>query len=306
MADVMPTAIITESSITVVVDGNTRAVNDSHPNYMQLREAAINQEWDRVPDLLDVVSAVKNYMTVSAHGKVEVSSEYGRLVVKYDGAPVTNFLSRRIIAMMNEGANAQALINFFENVKMNPSKRAADDLYEFIEKGNIPITPDGYILAYKNVRRDFTDIHSGTFDNSVGSIVEIARNEVDEDPDRTCSYGLHFCSQDYLPNFSNSDGHTVIVKVHPRDVVAFPRDYNNTKARCCRYEVVSIHTKGMDVPAFTKAVEETDDFTEIGKIVTSEEAMKIFNCSRSALRKRCRRASSARWAGAGKVEILSV
>jgi hypothetical protein len=66
------------------------------------------------------------------------------------------------------------------------------------------------------------------------------RNGVDEDKERTCSYGLHFCSIKYLPHFSDSDGgKTMIVKINPKDVVAIPADYNNTKGRTCRYEVVA-------------------------------------------------------------------
>jgi len=31
----------------------------------------------------------------------------------------------------------------------------------------------------------------------------------------------------------------MIVKINPKDVVAIPADYNNTKGRTCRYEVVA-------------------------------------------------------------------
>ena len=69
------------------------------------------------------------------------------------------------------------------------------------------------------------------------------RNQVDEDKDRTCSYGLHFCSIAYLPHFLDSkDGKTMILKINPKDVVAIPADYNNTKGRTCRYEVVGEYT----------------------------------------------------------------
>ena len=95
-------------------------------------------------------------------------------------------------------------------------------------------------LAFKNVRNDYRDIHSGNFDNSIGQVCEMPRNGVDEDKDRTCSAGLHFCSIEYLPHFSDSNGgHTMIVKINPRDVVAIPADYNNTKGRTCKYEVVA-------------------------------------------------------------------
>jgi len=32
----------------------------------------------------------------------------------------------------------------------------------------------------------------------------------------------------------------VLVKVNPKDVVSVPVDYNNTKMRVCRYEVISV------------------------------------------------------------------
>ena len=92
-------------------------------------------------------------------------------------------------------------------------------------------------MAYKAVRSDFKDIHSGTFDNSVGQTVSMPRNAVDDDKNRTCSAGLHFCSFEYLPHFAHANGHVVLVKINPRDVVAIPADYNDTKGRTCRYEV---------------------------------------------------------------------
>ena len=84
------------------------------------------------------------------------------------------------------------------------------------------------------------DIHSGSFDNSVGRICEMPRNRVCDDKDQTCSAGLHFCSISYLPSFSDRDGgKTMILKINPADVVSIPSDYNNTKGRCCKYIVVA-------------------------------------------------------------------
>jgi hypothetical protein len=89
--------------------------------------------------------------------------------------------------------------------------------------------------------------------NSVGEIVEMERNEVDDNKDRTCSTGLHFCSQDYLNHFGGE--RVVIVKINPRDVVSIPSDYNDSKGRACRYEVVG--ELGVDPDeAFDKPVQE--------------------------------------------------
>jgi hypothetical protein len=95
-------------------------------------------------------------------------------------------------------------------------------------------------------------------DNSVGMIVEMERNEVDDNKDQTCSTGLHFCSQDYLPHFgSGSDSRVVIVKINPSDVVSIPSDYNNAKGRACRYVVVGeIGNEGDKIDnAFSKPVQ---------------------------------------------------
>lgn len=85
------------------------------------------------------------------------------------------------------------------------------------------------------------DIHSGTFDNSPGKIVEMPREEVDSDVNQTCSRGLHACADSYLGEFyAKSSGYKVIVvKINPKDVCAVPADYNFSKMRTCRYEVLS-------------------------------------------------------------------
>ena len=145
-------------------------------------------------------------------------------------------MSRRMVQMLQEGFSIEPLVNFMDNLMQNPSHRSVNELYGFLEKNNLPITPDGHFLAYKRVRDNYFDVHSGTMDNSVGKIVEMPRNEVDDNANNTCSSGLHFCSQEYLTSFGGD--RTVIVKINPRDVVSIPNDYNNSKGRACRYEVI--------------------------------------------------------------------
>jgi len=117
----------------------------------------------------------------------------------------------------------------------------------------MPITPDGHFLAYKKVRANYKDVHSGTMDNSVGQIVEMERHEVDDNKDVTCSTGLHFCGMSYLSCFGGD--RTVIVKINPADVVAIPSDYNDAKGRACRYEVIGeLNVNPQD--AFTAPVQD--------------------------------------------------
>jgi hypothetical protein len=158
--------------------------------------------------------------------------------VCFNGNEIDNSLTKRIVQLANEGRPIAPLVNFLRNLLDNPSFRAIQDLYTFLEYGGMPLTPDGHFLAYKAIAANWKDIHSGTFDNSIGATVQMARNQVDEDPTRTCSAGLHVCSYAYLDSYAHADGHIVVVKINPADVVAIPTDYNNTKMRVSRYVVV--------------------------------------------------------------------
>jgi hypothetical protein len=141
-----------------------------------------------------------------------------------------------------------------ENLMQNPSYRSVNELYGFLEANNLSITPDGHFLAYKKVRENYTDVHSGKFDNSVGKVCEMERNLVDDNKDNTCSFGLHFCSEGYLKHFGGD--RIMIVKINPRDVVSIPTDYNNSKGRTCRYEVVGeVGLDASDATEFTKPVQ---------------------------------------------------
>src|SRR6185312_12388473 len=100
-------------------------------------------------------------------------------------------LADRILAHEAEGLPIEPLCAFAENLMLNPSNRSVRQLFAFLEANKHPLTDDGCFVAYRAVRPDFRDKHSGTFDNSPGAVCELPRNAVDEDPDRTCSHGLH-------------------------------------------------------------------------------------------------------------------
>jgi hypothetical protein len=222
--------------ISAIINGSVYSVDTDHKNYQNILQSVREQDWDKFLDLVDLTRKVRDYIHNS---DIEIKDG----VIVFNGEVVHNTLTKRVIDFMQQDLPFKPLLNFLGNLMENPSKRAVDELYDFLEVGELPITEDGHFLAFKNVRSTFMDIHSNSFNNAVGSICQMKRNQVDEDKDRTCSYGLHFCSISYLPNFLDSDGgKTMIVKINPRDVVAIPADYNNTKGRTCRYEVVGEYT----------------------------------------------------------------
>lgn len=222
--------------ISAVINGKPYSVESDHPKYSDILDAVRARDWDNFVHLTDITSKVKQYI----NGDFDIVDG----VVHYKDEAIHNTLTSRIVSFMQKDLPFEPLVNFLGNLMQNPSKRAVDELYNFLEVGELPITEDGHFLAFKNVRSNYKDIHSGTFDNSVGSICEMPRNRVCDDRELTCSDGLHFCSINYLPNFTDCNGgKTVIVKINPKDVVSIPADYNNTKGRCCRYEVVAEYTE---------------------------------------------------------------
>lgn len=150
-------------------------------------------------------------------------------------------ITARVIKMSEQGFDPQPMINFISNLYSNPSKIAVDELFLFIEQSELPITEDGCFIAYKIVRNDYLDIYTGTMDNSVGNVLAMPRNMVDDNRNNTCSQGLHFCSRNYLRHYgsgSRSADRCLLVKINPMDVVSIPSDYNNAKGRTWTYEVV--------------------------------------------------------------------
>lgn len=223
-------------SLQMVLAGKPYAVAKDDKHYAAVSE--VIKRGGTEQEVLDILEAEKRKLTEAVSVAPDITVK-GGCKVFYKDSPVGGVLEERMLTMLDEGFSLIPMSRFLANLQNNPSKRVVDQLYEFLEKGKNPLTEDGCFLAYKAVRGDFKDIHSGTFDNSIGKVIEMPRNRVDEDPDRTCSQGLHVCSFDYLPYFSHAGGHVVVCKVNPADVVAIPRDYKNTKMRVCRYEVVS-------------------------------------------------------------------
>ena len=238
--------IVQGQNITVVIDSKSHTISKTHLAYQKVLDAIKSGDWDTVKDIIEPKKVVLSY----GNGNVSIEGE----TLYWKGKELNSGLAVRMIQMLQEGFPIEPMVLFMENLMSNPSKRSVLELYGFLEKSNLPITPDGHFLAYKKVRDNYLDCHSGTMDNSVGKVLEMERNEVDDDKDRTCSSGLHFCSISYLNCFGGE--RTMILKINPRDVVSIPSDYNDAKGRTCRYEVIGeLNVAPED--AFTKPVQET-------------------------------------------------
>ena len=256
--------LIGAHGIAVYVDRKSYTIPNQSKNYDLVLRAIKNDDLNALREALDIRTSIVSALASTGGNAVRIDGSR----IMYGDYEITGLVSTRIFEMMNLGVDVKPMIRFCENLMKNPSNRAVNELFGFLDACSLPITEDGHFLTYKRIRTDYKDVHSGTFDNSVGKIVEVPRNQVDEDSNRTCSYGLHVCSYDYLAHFSGE--RIVVCKVSPENVVSVPSDYNNSKMRVCKYEVVD-EIPLSDFTPTTKIKDwYTDDYSDDG-VVEDEE-----------------------------------
>ena len=234
-----------DGGLTIFKDGKQSTVASTHQNFVRILEALKAHEFDKLESLMSIEKTI-NATGTSSNTKCKVFVKNGNVFftdtrnhkdVVLNGALVDRILQD--IGKPGFEKYANALMHLMENIQKNPVKDITEELYEWLASGKSPITSDGCILAYKKVRDDFMDIHSGTMDNSPGKIARMKQADVDTNRSNECSHGLHFASLGYLSHYGSCGNFkVVIVKVNPRHIFAIPRDYDCQKGRASEYYVV--------------------------------------------------------------------
>ena len=238
-----------DGNLTLVLNNKSYQVLPDHINYKMILEALPTATSDELLEIVDIEKAVASF----SDGLVEIKNGQ----VTYEGEAVHGSISKRILEFMSKGLPFQPLVIFLKNLMENPSMQSQKELYDFLEHESLPITEDGYFLAYKAVRSDYMDKYRGTFDNHVGNVCQMTRSKVDDDRSRGCSNGLHAGALNYVAGYGSveSNDKIVIVKINPKDVVSVPSDCNYEKLRTCRYEVVGEYQGELLKPLYNASLE---------------------------------------------------
>jgi len=231
--------------ISVILNGRPVIVDDSHANFSAVLNACRAGDEAAAYKFLDFDAAYREALSA-----IDARFSIVEGKVTFDGEAISDNLNSAIVSVLTEKGDVKPLANFVRLLDGNPSFRSRTQLWAWIKNHGLNINDDGYLIAYKGVKPnesgDYVSIHSGDgivngkatsgyLRNNVGDVVEVPRHKVDDDPNSTCSFGLHAGTYDYANNFGQ--GITLTVKINPADVVSVPRDGH--KIRACRYEVLA-------------------------------------------------------------------
>ena len=241
---------LTNGTLILVVDNGAEILiaRNDHPKWTEIIAAFKVEDEARLRALIPLKSVVEDYtvglLSINASG------------VTYQGNPIHTVDAERVMAFLRDGLPYQPIANYIERKMKNPSERAIQKMYGFLEHKGMPLTPRGTFIAYKGVQPDFysiqgnkdTKVIRGTVNeqgqilNFVGETIEVERASVDDNHLMACSTGLHAGSLSYAKGWGQR---VILVEIDPADVVSVPSDCNCQKLRCCKYKVIGEYTGPM-------------------------------------------------------------
>lgn len=228
--------ILSTDHVTVGHGARVKTFDAGTKEYREAKKMLLSGNINTTP-FFEVEEAFAQAIT-SPNGSVVITEHS----VHINGVPVCGEINEMLvnrIVKTGQTLENETLMKFLERLAENPNTSMFSRLPAFLSYNDIRIDAEGYVIAYKAVKEDYTDIHSGIFDNSVGCVCEMPRENVDDNDEKTCSSGLHVAAYEYAANFSSTrTSRLVRVRIDPKDFVSIPVDYRDQKARVCRYEVI--------------------------------------------------------------------
>ena len=262
---------ITYSELSFVLNGTQITIQKSDEKYPSILEAVKASDYEKLDTLIITETSIKNniekFLNEENIGSL-VSDDYeDTKVIKIEivdktlicnGKKFGGKLSLEFIkyAAQNDAITVAQFKRFIYNCSLNPSMDSVKELYDFVIKNTLKVTPSGTILLYKWVKDNYFDAHTGKFDNSPGKTVWMDRKKVNSNRNETCSNGLHLCSFGY----SKFSQRLLICELHPKNSVSIPVDYNQSKMRCCEYSVL------IDVTEYYSEMLKKGDYLKIGEL----------------------------------------
>lgn len=239
-------SLLTNETLVVQFDNESpQSTRNDNPKWTEIVEAFRRADEDRLRVLLSLKAVVEEYSV----GNLSINATG----VLYRGSPLHTLDAERVMAYLRDGLPYRPIANYIARKMKNPSSRAIEEMYAFLEHRHMPLMHDGRFIAYKGVQENWysvqgnknTVVIQGTVNeqgqilNTVGAVIEVERSSVDDDFRRGCSHGLHAGSLQYAVGWGRR---VLYVAIDPADVVSIPEDCAWQKLRCCKYEIIGEYT----------------------------------------------------------------
>jgi hypothetical protein len=252
--------ILNNSGFTFFFKGRPKSVPKGTTQYAKILKAfdlPADQQDSAISDILDGDK-------VAAKEAELAGFSFKGNDVYVDGELLPQVLIDKINSLKREGLPITLFLNFWRNLKENPDFVVVNDrgFYDFLQYAELPITEDGYFIAYKGVDKNLWSVmgnkatkvtkgkvnSGGHIFNGVGEQVSVVRNGVSTNRKESCSMvgSLHCGSYNYASGWGSR---TLVVKINPKDVVSVPFDCECQKLRVCAYEVLSELDREILAPA---------------------------------------------------------
>jgi len=150
--------------ITIFVEGKQHTIHATDSNFASAVTAFEASDWDGLYNILNPAQVFQNLY--AKYEQIEV--KHGNVYVNDE--PISSLIAGRILDFLAKGVDCLPVFKFITKLNLNPSARAVNELYTFLEHKFLPLTDNGNFLAYKALRSDYTDVHTGKFNNSVDNV----------------------------------------------------------------------------------------------------------------------------------------
>lgn len=159
--------------------------------------------------------------------------------------PGVEKIKDQILHSTKKTANTKGVTNFLTRCGAIIADRGhtVQELFHFIEKGDLPVSDEGDIIAYKVLTSQgqekgyFVDCHTHKVTQRVGSYVCQDDKLINPSRRQECGTGLHVARRAYLGNFSGDI--ITLIKIKPEDVIAVPIGEPN-KMRVRGYQILAV------------------------------------------------------------------
>src|SRR5258708_2346911 len=140
--------ILSDTTFTVFIEGKPYQTDRTNPSWDAIKKLiSIKNLYSNETELLiQYMSPIKGIEKAVENVK-EINVRNG--AVFYGEEKIHDALSKRLLDVMSENINIDPWVKFTQNLFANSQTFARQELYDFLESSDLPITSDGCFLAYK-------------------------------------------------------------------------------------------------------------------------------------------------------------